>query len=168
MTTTPRTWASGETPTGATFNTEIRDQWNSVLDAWTTYTPGWTAATTNPVIGNGTITGRYLKVGRTVHLAITLIGGSTTTWGAGAFSFAAPFTSANSTVSYLGGARLSGSGSNDTWIGQASLGPNTTSVNATFPVSATNTRASNMHATGPETHAAGSTLRLFLTYQAAT
>jgi hypothetical protein len=164
----PKTWIVGETVSAALLNQEIRDQWNSVLDPWTTYTPGWTAATTNPVIGNGTLTGRYMKVGRTVHLSINLVGGATTTWGAGAYSFAAPFASANSTVSYLGGARLSGSGSGDTWIGQASLGPNTTSINATFPVSTTNTRASNMHATGPETHAAGSTLRLFVTYQSAT
>src|SRR5438477_553743 len=37
-----------------------------------TYTPTWTAVTTNPVIGNGTLTGRFLQIGDVVFVAIWL------------------------------------------------------------------------------------------------
>lgn len=54
--------------------------------AWTPYTPTWTASAGSPSLGNGTLSGRYKKNGRTVHLALTLTGGSTTTYGtAGAY-----------------------------------------------------------------------------------
>lgn len=42
--------------------------------AWTTYVPAWTATTTNPVNGSaGSITGRYVKMGKTVHFTISLV-----------------------------------------------------------------------------------------------
>ena len=70
MTFAPRTWVVGEVVDAAMLNAEIRDQFTSMFDAWTPYTPVWSATSTNPTIGNGSITGRYLKVGRTVHVAI--------------------------------------------------------------------------------------------------
>lgn len=164
MTFAPRTWVVGETVTAALMNTQIRDQFNSMFAAWTTYTPAWTAVTTNPVIGNGTLTGRHITVGVTSHVSILLIAGSTTTFGTGSYSFSLPFTSAAATVSYLGTARLTGT---DTWIGQTFLAPNASVASATFPASATNTRGANMSPTLPETHANGSTLRLSLTFQTA-
>jgi hypothetical protein len=83
----PKTWVVGETVSAALINQEIRDQWNSVLGAWSTYTPGWFAETgTNPTLGNGTLTGRYLKVGRTVDWVVQLTWGSTTAAGSGGSS----------------------------------------------------------------------------------
>ena len=35
---------------------------NTVIGAWIDYTPTWTGSGTNPVIGNGSITGRYSLV----------------------------------------------------------------------------------------------------------
>ncbi|ARF75675.1 hypothetical protein B7C62_28035 [Kitasatospora albolonga] len=165
MTFAPRTWNAGETVTAAMLNQEIRDQLNSMFDVWTAYTPAWTSSGTNPALGNGSITGRYMKIGRTVHVSILLVGGSTTTWGTGAYSIAAPFTSANIGVAFVGAARLAGT---DTWAGICNLSANTTAINLQFPASTTNTRAANMQATSPETHAAGTSLRLSLTYQSAT
>jgi hypothetical protein len=55
-----------------------------------TYTPAWTAVTTNPVLGNGTLTGRYVQIGKWVHLSIDLVMGSTTTYGSGSYSFSLP------------------------------------------------------------------------------
>ncbi|MFB7711580.1 hypothetical protein [Streptomyces sp. NPDC056105] len=84
MTTTPRTWVVGEVVSAALLNQEIRDQFNSFFGAWSTYTPGWFAETgTNPTLGNGTLTGRYLKVGRTVDWVMQLTWGSTTAAGSG-------------------------------------------------------------------------------------
>jgi hypothetical protein len=84
MTTTPRTWVVGEVVTAALLNQEIRDQLNSFFGAWSSWTPGWLAeGGAAPTLGNGTLTGRYLKVGRTVDWAFQLNWGSTTVAGGG-------------------------------------------------------------------------------------
>jgi hypothetical protein len=51
--------------------------WRSIstetTGAWSTYTPAWTATGVNPTNGdNGSINGRYIKIGKTVHFTITL------------------------------------------------------------------------------------------------
>lgn len=61
---------------------------------WKEYTPAWTAVTTNPTIGNGTLRGRWKRIGRTVHVEINLIAGSTTTFGVGEWRFSLPITAA--------------------------------------------------------------------------
>ncbi|MEU6344490.1 hypothetical protein ABZ883_26480 [Streptomyces sp. NPDC046977] len=94
MTFAPRTWVVGEVVTAAYLNAEIRDQINSMLAAWTSYTPAWTAVTTNPTIGNGAIGGRYMLIGRTCHFALEVSMGSTTAFGSGAYSLSLPFASA--------------------------------------------------------------------------
>jgi hypothetical protein len=57
---------------------------------WTTFTPTWTATTTNPVIGNGTLTGKYIKIGKTVIAQYRFVAGSTTTFGSGNYRFSLP------------------------------------------------------------------------------
>ena len=58
---------------------------------WTSFTPTWTATTTNPVIGNGTLAGKYIKIGKTVIAQYHLVAGSTTTFGSGNYRFSLPF-----------------------------------------------------------------------------
>ncbi|MET4925458.1 hypothetical protein P3L51_24415 [Streptomyces sp. PSRA5] len=165
MTFSPRTWVAGETVSEAMMNTEVRDQFNSMFAAWPTYTPAWTASTTNPILGTSIITGRYLKVGRRVDVSVLLTTASGTGFGAGIYAFSVPFTAASATVPYLGTSRLTGA---DTWIGQTSLASGGTTFNCTFPSSATNTRGTNMGRNDPEVHAIGMILRASLTYQSAT
>jgi hypothetical protein len=64
-------------------------KWSS---SWTSYTPTWTASGTAPAIGNGTLLGSYLQVGKKVHVIIHFKAGSTTTFGTGVYSFSIPFT----------------------------------------------------------------------------
>ena len=59
-------------------------------ESWDTYTPTWTAATTNPAIGNGTIEGRYSQNGKTVHGYVRIKAGSTTTFGSGGWRVSLP------------------------------------------------------------------------------
>ena len=66
--------------------------------AWQTYSPTWTTSGTQPSIGNGTLTGRYIKIGRLVFCKIFFQAGSSTTFGTGGWLFALPFN--NSTVDY--------------------------------------------------------------------
>jgi len=73
-------------PTGAT------GAGASDLTAWTSYTPTWTSDSSTPSIGNGSLTGRYKQIGKTVFFNLKLTYGSTTTGGAGAWMFGLPVT----------------------------------------------------------------------------
>lgn len=55
----------------------------SAAVAWTGFTTTWTNTLTNPVIGNGSNTGYYSQIGRVVNFRITILCGSTTTYGTG-------------------------------------------------------------------------------------
>lgn len=62
--------------------------------AWQTYTPVWTGSTTNPAIGNGTLSGRYRLLGaKHLDVRINIIFGTTTTYGSGSYAVSLPFTS---------------------------------------------------------------------------
>jgi len=66
------------------------------------YTPAWTAAGTNPVVGDGVFTAKYSRKGEQVTVNLYLLMGSTTTFGTGYYFFSLPFLSADSTVFYYG------------------------------------------------------------------
>jgi hypothetical protein len=57
---------------------------------WTTYTPTWTAATNNPSLGDGIISGRYKAIGKTIFVRIHMQVGSSTTFGSGHWKFSLP------------------------------------------------------------------------------
>ena len=71
---------------------------------WTAYTPTWTASTTNPDIGNGTIAGRYTVIGKVCHVLVYVLAGSTTTAGSGSYSFTYPINPKS--LNYVGGTWL--------------------------------------------------------------
>ena len=64
--------------------------------SWTTYNPSWTSSSTNPSIGNGSITGRYKTIGKTVFVHIQLVWGSSTSGGSGLWQISLPVTAYNS------------------------------------------------------------------------
>jgi len=57
------------------------------------YTPTWVGSATNPAIGNGTLTGKYMITGETIRLSIYLRAESTTTYGGGWWAWATPMAS---------------------------------------------------------------------------
>ena len=62
---------------------------------WTPYVPVWTASVTNPVIGNGTITGSYAVIGKTCFVRGNIAMGSTTTFGSGEWYVSMPIPAIN-------------------------------------------------------------------------
>ena len=72
------------------WKTELYNQIDGVVGGvWTAYTPTWSnSGTTQPAIGNGTVTGSYVVVGKTVHFEAILVAGTTTTFGDAAGFFA--------------------------------------------------------------------------------
>jgi hypothetical protein len=90
------TGATGATgSTGDTGPTGPTGAGASDLTAWTAYTPTWTSDSGTPSIGNGSITGRYKQIGKTVFFNLKLTYGTTTTGGSGAWMFGLPITAYN-------------------------------------------------------------------------
>ncbi len=57
---------------------------------WRSFTSTWTATGSAPDIGNGTLTCRYLHVGKLIHVNFHFVAGSTTTFGTGEWRFTVP------------------------------------------------------------------------------
>lgn len=65
-----------------------------VLDAlgapWSSYTPVWTGSTTNPTLGDTTVTGAYKQIGKTVMFRASFVTNTTFAQGAGLYSISLP------------------------------------------------------------------------------
>lgn len=62
---------------------------------WASYVPTWTAVTGSNTLGNGTLTGRKMVIGKTQFFQISLVFGSTTTGSADAWLFSLPAVANN-------------------------------------------------------------------------
>jgi hypothetical protein len=94
--TDPKTWATNDILSASDLNTYVRDN-GRAIGKLTSYTPSWTASTTNPVIGNGVIQGRYIALEEWCWVSVQISVGTTTTVGSGNYSVSLPF--AGSTLS---------------------------------------------------------------------
>ncbi len=138
------------------------------VGAWQPYTVSWTAATTNPSIGNGTIAGRYVQLGKTCILVIGLTMGSTTTYGSGNWSFSLPKTAKNTTgINFFGVAHFRKVGTaNYERIAQIAPALSTTVISLfTDPTQGSN--SINISATVPFTWGGGDSLGFQITYEIA-
>lgn len=131
--------------------------------AWAAFTPVLGAATTNPNIGNGSRTGFFVQLGKTVHFRARITWGTTTTRGVGSYTISLPVAprpgqesglplilNAVGSGLYLGVARTYDDGS-----AKATLTVNTAS------------RAENIAHASPGTMSAGSTIDINGSYEAA-
>lgn len=107
-------WNSVGTAVGGTAPTSpaTGQLWYDTTDtgAWTTYTPTLSSWT----LGNGTVTGRYTQVGKTVHFVARLTVGTTTTV-SGFPTFTLPVTASTSfqaTSTHFGAATFLDNGVN--------------------------------------------------------
>ncbi|WP_433415014.1 hypothetical protein ACQP1V_36215 [Microtetraspora malaysiensis] len=87
----------------ALWDAEVTGRWSDLYSPWAGYTPSWSAATTAPVLGNGTLTGAFIQISRTVHLRLRLVIGSSTNAGAGAWSFSLPTNHVLTAIQTIGG-----------------------------------------------------------------
>lgn len=67
-------------------STTLQDLWSP----WQSYAAEWRAYTTNPAIGNGTITASYRRLGTALHLKAEIVTGTTSTYGAGTMAITMP------------------------------------------------------------------------------
>lgn len=94
------TWANtlptlldGQEITGEKLG-EYHDILAAVTDPWTDYSGllQWTAAVSNPVIGNGVILAKYIQVGKLVIYTGSITMGSSTTFGSSTWFVSLPVT----------------------------------------------------------------------------
>ena len=83
---------------GTIGNNHLSTTAGDIGGAWTSWTPTWT----NLTVGNGTVTAKYTKIGKTIHFRITYTHGSTSSMGSNP-TFTLPVTHVSYTTpgSYL-------------------------------------------------------------------
>ena len=101
---------------------------------WTTYSVAWTASTSNPSAGiDGTVSGRYKQMGKTVVATVIIIPGPTGfARGTGNYSISLPVAAANHDLVYIGDFHILSTG-NGRWMGQTVISPGATTTSAFIP-----------------------------------
>lgn len=74
--------------------------------AFTDYTPVWSSTGTAPAIGNGSITGKYIRIGDLCIGYCAVLMNSTTTYGTGDYKFSLPLSTDEPSDQSLGNAIL--------------------------------------------------------------
>ena len=123
----------------------------------------WTPTLENVTIGNGTITGQYMKIGNIVHLTFRFVFGSTSSISGGVNSLSGlPFT--NDSASNSG--TLTASNASNNWFGFTQQYSTGTATNYIQFVTSSNIQLT-MTSTVPFTWTTGNVLRFNMTYRAA-
>jgi hypothetical protein len=106
--------------------------WKNIVANGTpqTYTTTWTGSTTNPVIGNGTLSAAYILQGKMCTATIQMTAGTTTTFGSGTWAFSLPFTAASSGWTTTLGSVLILDSPNQFYVGVSLVSPGGTTVSA--------------------------------------
>jgi hypothetical protein len=86
------TFSAGNRVTGAQLQAMVNQIDSLTAPTWTSYTPAFTGSTTNPTIGNGTITGRWRRAANSdlIQVEGRFTFGSTSTIGSGTLAMSLP------------------------------------------------------------------------------
>lgn len=95
------TMSSFHNPSAAEMET-ITDALHALTDVWTPYTPSWSTSGTAPTLGNGSLSGSYIQVGKFVAFFATLVIGTSTSIGTGTLNLGVPVASAGGTHTPMG------------------------------------------------------------------
>ncbi|HHM8264556.1 TPA: hypothetical protein ACRNP4_001183 [Pseudomonas aeruginosa] len=134
-------------------------QYNSVYVQRRTYTPTWTQTSATPSVGNGKLTGNYIRHGHQCMVEIELVAGSATSFGdsTSAYRFSLPFPGHLSFNQKRFPVRIYDSSAGADFTGWASIGAGQDYI--TIAVGAQQVRA-----TSPMTWANGDTLECSFSY----
>lgn len=69
---------------------------------WFTYPPAFTGSVSGGSIGNATVTARYTLIGRTVHVLVDVVWGSTTSAGTGSLRVSLPTNARATSPAHIG------------------------------------------------------------------
>jgi hypothetical protein len=114
---------------------------NGIQAAWTSYTP----TATNFTVGNGTLTGKWLQLGKTIILRVTFAAGSTTSYTASGMTVSLP-TAAVATGIQTMMLRLSTAGE---YVASVSIGAGSSTMALEVQTSSGDCRLTSMKSTSP-------------------
>jgi hypothetical protein len=119
-----------------------------------TFTPTWTASTTNPTLNNGTLSGRYFRLNKMIFCQIFLQFGSTTAPGSGSYRWALPVTARSPIASFLsiGSGRFYDASTFTATLTTVVFGGTTTYVNMYYPSTFIGSASPVVPANGDEYH----------------
>lgn len=119
-----------------------------------TFTPTWTASTTNPTLGNGTLSGRYFRLNKLVFCQIYTQFGSTTLPGSGSYRWALPFTARTPIAFFLsiGSGRFYDASTFTATLTSVIFGGTNTYVNLYYPSTFIGSTSPVVPANGDEFH----------------
>lgn len=129
---------------------------------WSSYTP----TLGNATLGNGTLTGKYAQVGKTVFTRILLVLGSTTSLTGAGLSVTLPVTAAASSAIW-GNTRVNDASPAASYLGTIDLFSTTAVYPVVFNVSATYATTTGFTTNTPITWATNDEFYVWLTYEAA-
>lgn len=147
-------WTAAPQTGRADLVAQAQDRANG--QTWDTYTPTWTGSVSNPAIGNGTLTGRYRRRGTSLNLRISVIPGSTTTFGSGVYTLGLPSGMSAATGGEQWVTAKLWDGSN--WPGIATVSGS--SVQVYFPAASGDTRLAVWQHNDPSVFANGHNLHI--------
>lgn len=130
---------------------------NTVDNKLTAFTPTWVGG--SPTIGNGTLAGNWARQGDMVDVTIMIQPGSTTTFGAGAYTLSLPFTCAGTDITL--GVAYAFEGGVANHIGICYVAAGASVANVIF-----NSPGISWGAAAPWTFKNGDTVRLSIRYPA--
>lgn len=152
---------SNALPSGGTISVDTFAEYQAI-PAWQTYACAWTATTTNPSIGNGSVVAYFKQVGKTVNIRLLLLMGSTTTFGSGTWLFSLPTAARTVTLAeWYGSCTYTHSATRR----PADLTPVISS--GLSVVSLQNPDGSNVTPSSPITWASGDSVQVNIQYEAA-
>lgn len=161
--TSPATWVANTILTAAQLNEQVRDNLKAIGDPMTSYTPTWSAITTPPAIGNGTITGKYLAAGKFIRFRVTIAMGSTTTYGSGQYTVSLPFAAHGSGIQIVDTLAFGGT----SYFGKGRITAGATAVGLYTPATTAGDLDRLVTATVPFAFANGDSITVCGTYEAA-
>lgn len=139
---------------------------NITTGAWNTFVPTWTATTVNPTIGNGSLTSRWMRVGRMITWAGTLSAGTTTNGGTGVWSMSLPVAAASNGVVVTGSANYFNQGDND-YVGVCQISSGASTASFSVKTSTNSQSFGSVSNTVPVGTSSTTNLRWSITYEAA-
>lgn len=93
--------------------------------SWTTYVPNWTSSGSQPALGNGALTGRYVSLGATVIGEIRMVAGSSGfVRGTGKYYFSLPTTAVAENFQPMGQVVIRDEGPGLTYFGTSIFNEN--------------------------------------------
>lgn len=140
-------------------------------DIWISYTPALTGSISNPTLGNGTLTGNYKQRGKVIDFRITLVFGSTSTFGSGTYRISLPVTASSAATNTINGNGYTIDASTGTYfhiVADTGDGATVLAFRTLYAtVAVPNTYLQTVTSVAPMTFASGDVIQFIGSYEAA-